>query len=283
MKADVLPNEVRKIRRNIMEADSLFGGNKKNLASWAAQLGMSKSGKTLFFSSCEYSATEDGRRILTLIAEMLRKAGVSLSYLYDEEPCCGGPLYFYGFHDEFKEKAAKTRKMLKEKGVEEIITPSPVCTYTFKELYPKYAGDSSIRVRTVLEVILEKIRSREILPKSIGSKKVVFHDPPFLARFLDMIREPREVLSSISGVSLVEPKYYWGANTMGDGDMATSEEVNSMIARARLKQLVDCGADTIVTASASDLSKLKKAAQSLGKKDMEIVDIVEFVARSLEV
>jgi len=283
VKADVLPNEVRKIRRNIMEADSLFGGNKKNLASWAAQLGMSKSGKTLFFSSCEYSATEDGRRILTLIAEMLRKAGVSLSYLYDEEPCCGGPLYFYGFHDEFKEKAAKTRKMLKEKGVEEIITPSPVCTYTFKELYPKYAGDSSIRVRTVLEVILEKIRSREILPKSIGSKKVVFHDPPFLARFLDMIREPREVLSSISGVSLVEPKYYWGANTMGDGDMATSEEVNSMIARARLKQLVDCGADTIVTASASDLSKLKKAAQSLGKKDIEILDIVEFVARSLEV
>jgi len=260
-----------------------LGGNKEKLASWAAQLGMSKSGKTLLFSSCEYSAAEDGRRILTLIAEMLRKAGVSLSSLYDEEPCCGGPLYFYGFHAEFKEKAVRTKKMLEKRGIEEVITPSPTCAYTLKELYPKYAGDSSIRVRTVLEVILEKMRSKEILPKSVGSKKVVFHDPPFLARFLDMIREPREILSSISGVSLVEPKYYWGANTMGDGDMAVSEEVNSMIARSRLKQLVDCGADTIVTASASDLSKLKKAAQNLGKKDIEIVDIVEFLARSLEV
>jgi fumarate reductase (CoM/CoB) subunit B len=283
VKADFVPGEVKKIHRNIMEADNLYGGKKDKLISWAAPLGIPKSGRTLFFSSCEYSATEDGRRILALIAGLLQKAGVSLSYLYDEEPCCGGPLYFYGFQDEFKEKVAKTQKILKEKGIEEIITPGPLCAYTFKELYPKYGGNSSIRTRTALEVILEKVKSKEIFPKSVGSKKVVFHDPPFLSRFLNIINEPREILRSIPGVSLLEPKYYWGANTFGDGNMVVSEEVSSNIAKGRLRQLVGCGADTIVTASASDLSKLKRATKSLGKKDIEIMDIIEFVARSLEV
>ncbi len=131
--------------------------------------------------------------------------------------------------------------------------------------------------------MLEKIRSKEISPKGGSSRKVVFHDPPFLSRFLNMINEPREILSSIPGVSLLEPKYYWGANTLGDGNMVASEEVSSNIARARLRQLADCGADTIVTASAFDSSKLKKAAESFGKKDIEIVDIIEFVVRALEV
>jgi len=283
VKADFVPDEVRKICRNVMEADSLFGEKKEKLISWAAQLGIPKSGKTLFFSSCEYLATEDGRRILSLIAGLLKKAGIMISYLYNEEPCCGGPLYFYGFEDEFKEKATKTWKMLEKGGIEEVITPSSTCAYTLKELYPKYARDFNIRVRTVLEVILEKIRSKEILPKSIGSKKVVFHDPSFMSRYLNMIREPREILSSIPGVSLAEPRYYWGANTMGDGGMAASEEVSSKIAQVRLGQLVGSGADAIVTASASDLSKLKKTAQSLGKTDIEIVDIIECVARSMEV
>ena len=98
-----------------------------------------------------------------------------------------------------------------------------------------------------------------------------------------MTREPREILGNIPDLSLVEPKYYWGANTIGDGHMGVSDVVSSKIAQVRLRQLADCGAETVVTASALDLSKLKTAFQRLGKMDIEIVDIVEFVARSLEV
>jgi len=280
---DVLPEEVREIRRNILETDSLYGVCGKERASWATDLGIPKSGKTLFFASCEYSATEGGRAVLARAAELLQKAGSSLSYLYEEEQCCGAPLYFYGFQKEFREKAAKVQKLLKETGVEEIITPSPACAYTFRELYPKYAGDSNIQVRTVLEVILEKIRSKAISLKAMGNRKVVFHDPAFLSRFLGMVEEPREILASIPGISLVEPKYYWGANTMGDGGLGASEEVNSKIAQARLRQLAEGGAETIVTASAADSARLKQAAQALGREDMEIVDLIELVARALEV
>ena len=283
VKADILPDEVRKISRNIIEMDSVSAVNKKQGASWAADLGIPRTGKTLFFASCEYSATEDGRRVLALAAELFKKAGVSLSYLHEEEPCCGGPLYFYGFSKEFKEKVVKTQKMLKAKGVEEIITPDPLCAYTFKELYPKYADGSNIRVRTVLEVILERIRSKEIRLKTAGNKKVVFHDPSFLSRFLNVVEEPREVLASIPGVSVVEPKYYWGVNTMADGQLAANDEVSAKIAQARLNQLVDSGAETVITASAPDLYQLNRAAVTLGNPDLEIVDIIEFVARALEV
>jgi Fe-S oxidoreductase len=283
VKADVIPNEVRRLRRNILEADSLSGLDKEKAASWASQLGFPESGKTLFFSSCEYSATEDGRRVLALTADLIKKARVSISYLYRNEPCCGGPLYFYGFREDFIQKVVEVVKLLKERGVEEIITPSPLCAYTLKELYPKYAGDFNIEVKTVLEVILEKINSKDIRMKNIGNQKVVFHDPPFLARYLGMVDEPREVLGSIPGVSVEKPKYYWGDDTMGDGNLGVSEEINSKIAQARLKELAACGAATVITASAFDLSKMKKAAQDLGKQAIEIVDLIEFVSQALEV
>ncbi len=282
VQADVIPDEVRTIRQNILKTDSVSAVDKKERASWAADLAIPKSGKTLFFASCEYSSTEEGRKVLGLTAELLKKAGVSLSYLYEEEPCCGGPLYFYGFNKEFKSKAVKTGEMLKAKGIEEIITPGALCAYTFKELYSNHMGDFNIRVRTVLEVILEKIRAKEIRPKAVASKKVVFHDPAFLSRFLGVFEEPREILSSIPGVSVLEPKYYFGVNTMGDGHLAVNDEMSSKIAQARLKQLTDCGAETIITASASDSDSLKRAAIAVGNRDIEIVDIVEFLARALE-
>lgn len=283
VKEDVIPDEVRKIRRNILETDSVSGVSKEKRTSWAAGSRVPKSGKTLFFASCEYSATEDGRRVLTSATDLLKKAGVSLSYLYEAEPCCGGPLYFYGFHEDFKQKAVNTQQMLMDNGVEEIITPSSLCAYTFKELYPKFIGDFNIRVKTVLEVILEKIRSKEIHPKNMENKSVVFHDTPFLSRFLGMVEEPREILASIPGVRVAEPKYYWGVNTMGDGNMGVDEEISLKIAQARLKQLATSGATTIVTASASDLCRFNRAAETQGNQEIEIVDIIEFVTRSLEV
>ncbi|MFC1957206.1 2Fe-2S iron-sulfur cluster-binding protein [Chloroflexota bacterium] len=282
VRADVIPAEVRKIRRNILEKGSVSGISNEKRTSWVADSGITKSGKTLFFASCEYSATEEGRRVLTLAMELLKKAGISLSYLYEEEPCCGGPLYFYGFDEDFKQKAVNTHKTLVDKGVEEIITHSALCAYTFKELYPEYIDDFNIRTKTVFEIILEKIKSGEIHLKTSGSQKVVFHDPPFLSRFLGIVEEPREILANIPGVMVVEPRYYWGFNTMGDGNMGVNKRISSKIARARLKQLAASGAGTIVTASVSDLYGLKRAAKTLGNQDIEIVDIIEFVARALE-
>ena len=278
-----IPDELRKIRRSILETNNVYDVGRKERVSWAADLEIPKSGKTLFFSSCYYTATEDGRESLAMAVNLLRKMRVNISYLYDGEPCCGAPLHFYGFKKEFEEKVKMMSTMLKEKGVEEIITPSPTCAYTFKELYPKYASEFNIRTKTMVEVISENIKAKEISLKTVGSQNVVFQDPTFLSRFLGIIEEPREILRSIPGVNVVEPKYYWGANTMSDGDMSADEEVSSKMAQARLRQLVACDVKTIITASATDLQRLRKAAQTLGQGKIEIVDLIKFIGRALVV
>mgnify|MGYP001108505341 CR=1 FL=1 len=274
---NVIPDEVKRIRSNILESDSLYGIDRAERAFWAKELKIPKSGETLFFASCHYTATQEGRNVLAIAVNLLRKVGIDVCYLGDEEYCCGAPLHFYGFQKEFEEKVRKTNNLLKAKEVGEIITPSGTCAYTFKELFPKYTNDFNIRVRTVMEVVLEKIKSGKISLKSIGSKKVVFHDPASLSRLLGMVKEPRECLRGIPNVNLVEPKYYFGVNTMSDGDMSVDKLVSSKIAEVRLQQLLAVNPDVIVTASATDLQRLRKAAQFIGETKVRIVDLIEFI------
>jgi len=274
---NIIPDEVKKIRSNILESNSPYGTDRVERASWAKELKIPKSGERLFFASCYYTATQEGRNILTVAINLLKKVGIDVSYLGDEEDCCGAPLYFYGFRREFEEKVRETNNLLKAKEVREIVTPSATCAYTLKKLYPKYTSDFNIRVRTVIEVILEKIKSGAISLKSMGSKKVVFHDPASLSRLLGMVKEPRECLSNIPEVVIVEAKYYFGVNTMSDGDMSADRLVSSKIAEVRLQQLLAVNPDIIVTSSATDLQRLKKAAQLRGETKVRIVDLIEFV------
>jgi len=131
-------------------------------------------------------------------------------------------------------------------------------------------------------VVLEKMKSGAISIQSMGSKRVVFHDPASLSRSLGMVKEPRDLIRSIPGVNLMEPKYYFGVNTMADGDMSVDELVSLKIAEVRLRELLAVNPDIIITASATDLQKLRKASQILGETKVRIVDLIEFVGGYLE-
>jgi len=53
--------------------------------------------------------------------KVLGRLGVKFGYLADDEPCCGGSLYFFGLHKEFVENAREVYKKLKSLDVRRII------------------------------------------------------------------------------------------------------------------------------------------------------------------
>ena len=48
---------------------------------------------------------------------VLRSLGIEAGFLFEEEPCCGGPLYYIGFQKEFGERAAAAQRFFQGKGV----------------------------------------------------------------------------------------------------------------------------------------------------------------------
>ena len=214
--------------------------------------------------------------------DVLKKLNVEFGFLYDDEPCCGGPLHTYGLLDAFQEHVKKVYSFLKERGVKRIITINPICGGIFKKFYPDVLEIFDIEVKHFSEIVAEKIKEEGLSFKASKPRKVVFHDPCYLARFMRVVDEPRVILNSIEGWEIVEPvnnKFDTKCDG-GGGVEVVYPKIARKIAKDRMIELLDTGADLIVTACAPCIMMLKLGESEL-HRNVEIRDIVDVVYKAL--
>jgi Fe-S oxidoreductase len=215
---------------------------------------------------------------------VLSNLGVEFGYLADDEPCCGAPLYNAGLHKEFAQNARQAYQKLKSFGVRRVISIVPSCTYAILRLFPLYVDGFDLEVRHFLEVVLERISSRELrFPREV---KVTYHDPCQLSRYLGLIEEPRRILSAVKGIELVETdwtKGEWSTCCGGGGGFeAVFPELSQILAVNRAKELVETGAKIIVTHCPGCILQLKTGLKALKANDVEVLDLAQIVAMAME-
>jgi len=216
--------------------------------------------------------------------KVLSNLGVKFGYLGDEEPCCGGLLHYIGLQKEFAKSAEETYNKLKSIGVKRIIGIVPSCTYTLRNLIPNCVDGYDLEVRHLSEVILENISSRELrFPREV---KVTYHDPCQMARYLGLVEEPRQILRAIKGIELVEAdwtKGEWATCCGGGGGFeAVFPELSQILAVNRTKELIETGAEIIVTHCPGCIMQLKSGLKELKTEGVEIMDLVQIVAMAME-
>jgi len=216
---------------------------------------------------------------------VLRNLGVQFGYLASEEPCCGGLLHYIGMQDEFAQNAREVYEKFKSHGVKRIISIVPSCTYTIRDLIPKYIDGYDLEVKHFLEVVLEGIQSRELrFPREV---KVTYHDPCQLARYLGLIEEPRQILRAIKGIELVETEWTnreWATCCGGGGGFeAVFPELSEILAVNRARELVETGAQIIVTHCPGCVMQLKDGLKELKVDNVEVLDLAQVVAMAMEV
>jgi len=192
--------------------------------------------------------------------KVLSNLGVEFGYLADDEPCCGALLYYTGLQKEFAKNAQEMYKNLKSLGVKRIIGIVPSCTYALRNLFPLFVDGYDLEVKHFSEVILENISSRELrFPNKV---KVTYHDPCQMARYLGLIEEPRKILRAIKGIELVETDWTKGEWTTccggGGGFEAVFPELSQILAVNRARELVETGAQIIVTHCPGCIMQLKE-------------------------
>jgi Fe-S oxidoreductase len=222
--------------------------------------------------------------VLKSAVGVLRKLEVDVGYMHEEEPCCGSPIYYAGFEQDFAAHAKKNYEVFRASGIRKIIGIVPACTSALKNLYPDYVTSYDFEVKHILEVIAGKLEEKKIKPQLKEKTRITYHDPCQLSRYLELREEPRKILNRIDGIELVEPdmeqKGVWSTCCGGGGLEATHPELSLRIGMRRAEELLATGAEVIVSSCpACDLQLtriMKKRAP-----DVTVVDLVRLLDEAL--
>ena len=139
---------------------------------------------------------------------VLKKAGCTVDY-NTNQTCCGQPAYNAGFWGEAKEVCNKCIKDFK--GAEYIVAPSASCVGFVRNYYQKLFENASNNkeVKTVTDKVFELSEFLVNILKvdDIGAAfngKVTYHDSCAGLRECNIKNEPRQLLSKVKGLELVE-------------------------------------------------------------------------------
>ncbi len=224
----------------------------------------------------------DGQPLRDAI-KVLRKLGENPGYLAEDEPCCGGLLHYMGLEKEFVRHSQRVSEALKAKGVKTIIGIVPSCTHTLRKLMAE-AVSLPFQVKHFCEVVAAKIDTLDLhFPKAV---KVTYHDPCQLVRYMGIIEEPRKILRAIKGIEFVEPKWTRGEFATccggGGGFEAVFPEMSEMLAVNRAKELLETGAQIIVTHCPGCIMQLKTGLKAVGAESVEVLDLAQIVAMAIK-
>ncbi len=134
-------------------------------------------------------------------------------------------------------------------------------------------------------MVSENISSLELrFPREV---KVTYHDPCQLVRYLGLVEEPRQILRAIKGIELIETdwtKGEWATCCGGGGGFeAVFPELSQILAVNRAKELVETGAEIIVTHCPGCIMQLKVGLKELKATGVEVLDLAQIVAMAMEV
>jgi Fe-S oxidoreductase/FAD/FMN-containing dehydrogenase len=217
---------------------------------------------------------------------ILDAAGVKYRVLGEDEGCCGSVAHISGLPG-FDELAEGAVERIQATGVDLVVTPCAGCVNNFTNIYKKHGIDIGIRTLHAVEYIDELIQQGKLKFTKPFNKKVTYHDPCEIGRHLEIYDPPRRILESIPGLEFVElPENREDAKCCGGGGglKAVDIEISSNIAFKRILEVIDTGADIVVSACPACKSNLKLAvgrARKEKKGKVRVMDIGEVVTKAL--
>jgi Fe-S oxidoreductase len=162
-----------------------------------------------------------------------------------------------------------------------IVTACPHCFNTLSAEYPQLGGRYEVvHHSTYLARLVEEGR---LVPSGEAVGSVTFHDPCYLARYNDVVADPRNVLRVLPGAELHEMERH-GKGTFccgaGGGRMWMEETRGTRINTERTRQALETGAGTVATACPFCLVMMRDGLAET-TSGAQARDIAEVLAASL--
>lgn len=291
------------MRRNLVLSESQFPANLNNVfksietnftpwafnqadrAAWADGLNimtMAEDNNTeyLFWVGCAGSFDNRYKKVSRAFAELMQKAGVNFRILGTEEKCNGDTARRLGNEYLAQMMMMENAETLNNYGVKKIVTACPHCYHSLKNEYKQVGGNYEVKHHT--ELISELISDGKINFNDTGeNQKITYHDSCYLGRYNNVYDPPRNSLSKISTVELVEMDrnesrgYCCGA---GGGRMFLEDEEGGRINEERTREALETNASIIASACPFCMTMMTDGVKHFEKtEEVFVKDIAEIV------
>jgi Fe-S oxidoreductase len=280
------PANLRPILGSAHANGNPWSGPREKRTDWQEGLNVPQFGpdtEYFLFVCCHSCYDQQSMKTAKSVARLLAHAGVSFGVIGNEEGCCGESMRKLGDEELFQKLANSNIELFNGKGVKKIITTSPHCLWTFKNEYPELGGQWEVTHYTSLLSQLQK-EGKLSFSKSAG-KKIAFHDPCYLGRHSQVFDAPRQLLSSIPQVDIVE---LGRAGQMslccagGGGRIWAEVPMGERFGELRIKDAVQMGAKALATACPYCVNMLTDACNSLDQQEsLEVLELSQILAEAL--
>jgi len=214
---------------------------------------------------------------------LLQQAGVDVGIEGKEENCCGGRAYEIGQLAEFTKYAEHNIEAYNGAGVSKVIVSCSDGLSHLRLLYPKVNIEMNFEVLHMVEYLDQLIKEGTIKFTKKVPMKVTYHDPCHLGRYADIYDPPRDILSSIPGLELIEMErsrqYSWCCGA-GGGVKQAYPDLSLWAANERIKEAKDTGATALVTSCPWCERNFKDAIKEYGE-NIEVYDIAEIARKAI--
>jgi L-lactate dehydrogenase complex protein LldE len=212
--------------------------------------------------------------------KVLKKAGCVVKYNPDQT-CCGQPAFNAGFWDEAKEVGSKFLNDFSEDSV--IVSPSASCTGMVKNYYNDLFTNTAShnKCRNIqgniyeLSDFLVNILQFDYFGAELDGK-AVYHDSCSALRECKIKEEPRQLLSKVLGLELLDLKDNETCCGFGGTFAVKFEAISTAMAQQKVDNALAAGAEYIISTDASCLLHLQGYIDknNLPIKTMHIADVL---------
>lgn len=194
------------------------------------------------------------------MVEVLEKAGCNVLY-NENQTCCGQPAFNAGYWEEAKEVCNKFIRDFS--GDEYIIAPSASCVGFIRNYYSKLFSNSSQnkeigklgkRVFEFSEFLVNVLQVTEL--GAVLDGRATYHDSCAGLRECHIKKEPRELLSKVAGLELVEMADVETCCGFGGTFAVKFEPISIGMADQKVNHAIATGADYIISTDHSCLMHL---------------------------
>jgi L-lactate dehydrogenase complex protein LldE len=212
--------------------------------------------------------------------KILEKAGCKVVY-NTEQTCCGQPAYNAGFWEEAKIVGGKFLNDFSETNY--IVSPSASCTGMVKNSYNDLFTNTVVhnKCRAIqsniheLSDFLVNIIKKDYFGAELEGK-AVYHDSCAGLRECNIKAEPRQLLSKVHGLELVEMKDTDVCCGFGGTFAVKFDGISSAMAEQKVNNALDMSADYIISTDSSCLLNLQAYIDQhdIKIKTMHIADVL---------
>jgi Fe-S oxidoreductase len=281
-----VPATAQAALQNIEQRGHPWRGTPLQRTSWMETIGVEVPEYTgeqeyCYWVGCTGALVERNVPITQAIVRLLLQAGVSFGVLGPLETCNGDPARRLGNEFLFQMQAQQVVETFREARVHKIITQCPHCFNTFANEYPGFGGNFEVIHHS--QLLARLVTEGRLKPKDGPTQRVTFHDSCYLGRMNGIYDAPRELLSAIPGLELVEmPRnrsrgYCCGA---GGGMIFLEERGGRRVNHVRSEEAAATGADAVASACPFCIQMFEEgiaATQPDERRRLRAFDIAELL------